>query len=96
LKLREVAALGVALVGDGIDFTLAAIPYLGEIIDIIDIPVDFIVPVTNAILLKDMRPLAGLTEELSVLIPGDLLDYLPIHTLSVLWVIFDKKNGKKK
>lgn len=91
LGFNDYLAVGVAVVGDIIDLSLAAVPYLGELVDV---PTDIAVPLINSYLTKRALPMAGLVELGSVLIPGDLLDYLPIHTIAIWWTLRQKKKEK--
>lgn len=88
---KEYLAIFLALVADGVDYTIAAIPYVGEVVDT---PFDIVVPIANAILLKNPIPLIALSENASVLVPLDLLDYLPLHIALVAWYLYRKKEKK--
>ncbi|MCI0562523.1 MAG: hypothetical protein MN733_28895 [Nitrososphaera sp.] len=76
MSLRQYAALGIAGVGDLIDFGLGAVPGIGE-------PLDVGIGIINSFLLKDPRPMIGLVE----LAPVVVIDFLPIHTLLAWWTI---------
>lgn len=87
LGARDYLALGVAGIADLIDYAGGAIPYLGE-------PLDILAPTIYGYLLKDARALIGMSEAASIFPPAALLDFVPIHTMTVLYILNDKKKRR--
>lgn len=86
LSLSQKAALGIAGFADALDLLIVgAIPYAGDVIDALAI-------IANLALLKDPRVLLGAAEGASAIVPvaGSIVDFIPIHTITALWIIHDQ------